>query len=119
MLSKLTLEGVSSDESDANDNTKPAVVRRRIWRSEEITMLMRFVARRRRIRASGHTPGSAPHPRDRSSAHQNVSTRPAIAKLPINFYDQAWYDSLSHFERGLLQARAEYPLPIITEDHLR
>lgn len=120
-LMSLTAGGMSSDESDSGDRSKPAIVRIRPWRSHELLMAMRFLDRKRKTMtiSGAPKPGTAPHARDRHSALQIVSARLPTPNLPINFYDPAWFDNLPQIEQEALGALEEVPLPDITEEHLR
>lgn len=113
-------EGVSSDESDSGDRAKEAIVRLREWRSPGIHRIMKHLDLKRGEMRSLGAPkgGSIPHPRTRR-ANANKSERGAVAKLPINWYNPAWYDSLDEGVRRELQAKKEAPLPVITDEMLR
>jgi len=42
-----------------------------------------------------------------------VSTRRAIAGLPLNFYDKTWYAGLSAWDRALLNAKPDMDAPVL------
>ena len=59
-----------------------------------------------------HLPGARPHIRIRGQ-YPPPSAHRAIAALPRNFYDQAWYDSLTEIQQVQLSAQDPIELPFV------
>lgn len=107
-MDKLGKDGHSSDEME--DETH--VVRLKEWRSATVTGLLQYVDRnRKKINASGsRVAGVRAYLRIRNS-HGPLSPREAVAGLPRNFYNDAWYDSLSQIQQRQLGATDVMELP--------
>ncbi|KAK0488170.1 hypothetical protein EDD18DRAFT_1359857 [Armillaria luteobubalina] len=115
MLSLLGREGISSDESDAEGG--PYIVKRRTWRSEELTQLLDIIDSsydRKNIYGNAR-PGNRPHVRMRRR-RATASERAPIRGLPLNFYDRDWYQLLTNVEKQLLRPEPEMELPAFAED---
>ncbi|KAK0505490.1 hypothetical protein EDD18DRAFT_1344311 [Armillaria luteobubalina] len=115
MLSLLGREGISSDKSDAEGG--PYIVKRRTWRSEELTQLLNIIDSsydRKNIYGNAR-PGNRPHVRMRCR-RATASERAPIRGLPLNFYDCDWYQLLTDVEKQLLHPEPEMELPAFAED---
>lgn len=112
MVETLGSDGHSSDESD--DEDKKAVLIKD-WRSAEVGELLRFIDENRTTTNSYGTtlPGTLPSVRVRGN-YGPISSKTAVAHLPRNFYDDAWYNTLTHIEKVQLGAVDVVELPVIS-----
>lgn len=110
LVDTLGYDGNSSDETDGQQH----VIRIKEWRSVEIRTLLDFIDKNRTMtNAYGNRLlGTQPHLRIHRS-YGPLSTHSAVAALPRNFYDNAWYDSLTAAARENLAAREFMELPMI------
>jgi hypothetical protein len=109
----LGMDGQSSDETDVEDRDQ-VIVKKREWRDKKINKLLIKIDNCRAVllATGSHRPGTQPVRRIRGVRTPN-SQREAVAKLPINFYDKIWYDSLTPVEQRQLDAG-----PVLAFDHL-
>lgn len=114
-MEKLSAAGMSSDDSDGEDNTR--TVRKVVWRSRKILEVLKAVDRDANTlgRFGGARPGNPGKPRKRR-ATALTSRRNAIPGLPINFYDETWLSTLKDRERAELNAQKPFPIPEIVCD---
>ena len=114
MVEKLGIDGNSSDETD--DEDRSYAIRFREWRSGEVKRLLQFIDDNRTLtNAYGNNkPGNPPHKRVRKTYPPVTKDNP-IARLPLNFYDKIWYDSLSPLQQTQLDPLPEMELPIIDD----
>lgn len=113
MLNTLGVDGNSSDETDDETHT----VKIREWRSAEVMTLLRYIDENRK-RTNGYgnpLPGARPRLRTRPR-YPLTSRREAMACLPRNFYNDAWYDSLTEIEQVQLGVGEPVELPKVTDD---
>ncbi|KAF8875146.1 hypothetical protein BD779DRAFT_1476173 [Infundibulicybe gibba] len=108
LVDSLGVDGTSSDESDDEDYA----VKIKPWRSTEVRDMLIYIDNNRTTRnALGNKiPGGRPRERVRKS-HAPVSMDSAVPCLAMNFYDKAWYDSLTERQRFDLAAAAAASLP--------
>ena len=115
---QLDLGGMSSDESNNDDSSsrKACFINSVPWRNEElIPFLQRIDGDFNRLNCYGNRRAGNPF-RDRvRMAGTKRTERPAVAGLPINFYDKTWYANLSNSDIRFLQAKPELPFPVIVE----
>ncbi|KAG2747182.1 hypothetical protein P692DRAFT_20697506, partial [Suillus brevipes Sb2] len=110
VIKQLGINGMSSDESDHSASNGLATYRIHIkrWRSQKVTDFLRTCdALHLMVRYQlewDATPGAWPHLRLPSL---RFSLRAAVQKLPINFYDQDWLETLNGFQKDVLQPRSE------------
>lgn len=107
-------EGMSSDESGGEGSGPPYYIRVREWRSRELIPYLQMIDReKRQTNAYGNRrSGNTARERQRVAAG-GVSTRRAIAGLPLNFYDKTWYAGLSARDRALLNAKPDMDMPVL------
>ncbi|KIJ39799.1 hypothetical protein M422DRAFT_174658, partial [Sphaerobolus stellatus SS14] len=124
ILMLLGVDGMSSDESGAEDETneRHLNIRKKIWRAMETTNMLRDLdaihLKHRRNGIGGRiTPGNWPIPRrealekaykgpavrDLTGNTCQVSKRPAVPGLPVNTYHSEWLMSLSDEGREALE----------------
>jgi len=113
LVSALGIDGMSSDD-DANETGSHSIIPKSNWRSAEVTQLLRLLD----IGHGEKTSGTSRRPfriRSVDSHHSRTSDRPAPKKLPINCYTKAYLDSLSEFDRNILEpAKAiEFEIPTV------
>ena len=110
MVDTLGIDGNSSDETDDEDYT----VRTKDWRSADVKTLLEYIDHNRKTsNAHGNTlPGNRPRRRVRRR-HPPPSTHEPVAALPLNFYDQTWYDSLTEIQQVQLGAMDTIDLPVV------
>jgi hypothetical protein len=107
-------EGMSSDESGGEGSGPPYYIRVREWRSRELIPYLQMIDReKRQTNAYGNRrSGNTARERQRVAAG-GLSTRRAIAGLPLNFYDKTWYAGLSARDRALLNAKPDMDMPVL------
>lgn len=108
LVDTLGVNGTSSDESDGEDHA----VRFKQWRSIELRNLLTYVDDNRIAVNTYGNPLSGARPRKRiRGRHPPISKSSAVPCLPMNFYDQAWYDSLTERQQFDLDSRDAIALP--------
>ena len=116
MVRGLGLLGMSSDESDPDDNTSVSIIHKD-WRSPEVIRLLQVIDRHRRaVNCYGNARAGAPPRSRRRHLGGPVSRHKPVAGLPRNWYNPIWYNCLSRSQLAGLGALAEVPLPLINED---
>lgn len=111
-------EGMSSDESD-NEGGQPSYwVKTRQWRSKELNRYLQQIDRdtNRTTIYGSILPGNPPRKRKRR-ANATLSRHRAIPNLPINFYDETWYATLTNRDKIALKSKPAFMLPEITNQH--
>lgn len=106
LIEKLGPEGMSSDDSEIDDDgRKEFKVRRMPWRSKEIeTRLIQVDKDRNMTNAYGNSrAGNQPRHRTRRNAIR-VSRRKPSAGYPLNFYNDNWYADLTRSQQQDLAA---------------
>ncbi|RXW11955.1 hypothetical protein EST38_g13901 [Candolleomyces aberdarensis] len=114
-VQKLTAAGMSSDDSD-EDGTR--TVRKMPWRSPEVARLLITVdgdANRKGLFGASR-PGNPGKPRKRRHNAGN-SRRNAVPGLPINFYNEAWLETLRDSNRAELGPQDEFEIPDLSLSH--
>lgn len=108
MVDKLGVSGNSSDESEGDNYA----IRRKEWRSTEVQYLLVYIdANRKTTNEFGsNLPGTRPHTRFRRR-NANASIHRPVAGLPRNFYNNAWYDSLTEIQQFHLDPSDPVVLP--------
>ncbi|KAF7424842.1 hypothetical protein PC9H_010153 [Pleurotus ostreatus] len=116
MVRGLGLLGMSSDESDPDDNTSVSIIHKD-WRSPEVIRLLQVIDRHRQVvNCYGNARAGAPPRSRRRHLGGPVSKHKPVAGLPRNWYNPIWYNSLSRSQLAGLATLAEVPLPLINED---
>jgi hypothetical protein len=90
LLSFLTADGMSSDESETGVNGKIYRVTVMAWR-RDVTKYMDYIDE---LRNTGDNAGFSPRgavPRPRQRGGQKVSSRMHVAGLPRELYDDGWF----------------------------
>ncbi|KAH9476156.1 hypothetical protein JR316_0011727 [Psilocybe cubensis] len=105
-------DGMSSDESDSEERGIRSV-RILYWRNPRLlnTVTDADNALPATTAYGGRRPGGQPDVRQRLRQGQNYSTRPAPTRLPINYYNPVWLNTLSDLELRLLDPQAAQPFP--------
>ncbi|KJA19403.1 hypothetical protein HYPSUDRAFT_204620 [Hypholoma sublateritium FD-334 SS-4] len=100
MLEKLGAVGMSSDESEQENGRTVYVVKKREWRSEDITRLLMFIDKDRNATnaTGGARPGNPPQKRKRFVTNPRVSKRDPSLRCPLNYYNQVFYANLTNRE---------------------
>ncbi|TFK23364.1 hypothetical protein FA15DRAFT_656786 [Coprinopsis marcescibilis] len=122
VVAGLGLAGMSSDESEYDDNGVPTgktLVCTMPWRSNEVTNILKMVdSDGMRMETVG-----VPRPGNRGLIRKRVrglvSSRTAKKGLPLNYYNPDWYQGLSNELKRSLEAMPTRPLPnleIISDD---
>ncbi|KDR67599.1 hypothetical protein GALMADRAFT_146892 [Galerina marginata CBS 339.88] len=111
ILSTLGAGGMSSDESDFDDDgQKTYFVKKVSWRRVGLVARLITIDRDRNFKnCYENITGNAPKPRKRRANATETSRRP-IPGLPINFYDDIWYSRLDEGQKKLLGAKAALDL---------
>lgn len=95
ILSDLTIDGMSSDESeDEGDETgKPCYVTRPVWRAVELGPWLRVFDSLYLALGKEHGPGHGPHLRIYNHQVPRMShNQKFVAHLPVNAYDVRWLE---------------------------
>jgi hypothetical protein len=98
MVETLTMAGMSSDESEIDDEGRPYyIVKRRVWRSTAVHTRLQFIdSQMNKTNASGGIrPGNAPRKRVRIQGAP-VSDRDPPTSCPENFYSREFVSNLSN-----------------------
>jgi len=115
MVDKLGQAGMSSDESDLDNNGRSCyTVKRRVWRSAEVQACLEGIDRfANKSAADGRIrPGNQPRQRIRMRGAKASQRDPPIA-CPRNFYTAEFLSDLTNRAYTELDARAEKVLPEI------
>ena len=108
-------DGQSSDESDNEEYS----VTIKPWWNQKIVELLKVIDRNRRTTNCYRNPLPGARRRNRiRRRNPTFSQAPAVAGLPINFYDKAWYDNLTEAERDCLDATETEVLPEVCTDNV-
>jgi hypothetical protein len=91
LLSFLTADGMSSDESETGVNGKIYRVTVMAWRSDVITKYMDHIDGQQYVgdKAGRSMRGAVPRPRERGG--ENVSSRKHVTRLPRELYNDRWF----------------------------
>lgn len=114
MVDLLGTEGMSSDES-TNDGQGSCLVVRKDWRHPNLIRLLKWLDQnRQKLTAYGNRkPGARRHRRLRyPNGRAPTSLRKPLARLPINFYNEVWYNGLTTAQQKDLQAGPPQALPL-------
>jgi hypothetical protein len=102
MLRKLTVDAMSSDESEDEEGRQRTYnTRKKTWRSVKLQQFLRDLDALDRYQRSLES-SCGNWPRKRNFAYGNVSKRPPVRGLPINFYDEDWLANLTDEARDEL-----------------
>ncbi|KAF9528323.1 hypothetical protein CPB83DRAFT_894577 [Crepidotus variabilis] len=103
MHEALGLEGMSSDESEAEDSTR--YVKVMDWRSGDVIKRYKRIdpERARMTKWGKNLPGTKPQNRKRRSNALLSSCPPPTGK-PINMYNADWYAALTLYQKQDLKA---------------
>jgi hypothetical protein len=115
MVDKLTMAGMSSDDSEIdNEGRAYYVVKRRAWRSTAVGARLRFIdSQMNRTNASGGIRrGNAPRKRVRNHGAP-VSNRDPPTDCPKNYYSREFVSNLSNRAYHALKMKPERELGII------
>ena len=107
LIEELGPEGMSSDDSEIEDDGRKVFpVRRMLWRSKEIERRLNQVDKDyNTTNAYGNLrAGNPPRHRTRRNALK-VSRRKPAAGYPLNFYDCNWYATLTKAQQEDLSAK--------------
>ncbi len=118
VLNDLEVDGMSSDETDAeNDRGQGPPVKRlrrvaRGWLAPEISLLWRTVERYDAVRKHKQVAkaGNKPLIRYHDAHHTNHARKP-VTSLPQNYYDPLWWRSLTEIEQEMIGPLPERALP--------
>ena len=121
MLAKLGPDGMSSDETDTESNgAQPKTLRRitKPWHSRHVSALLRYldktpIPRGQKLKGNSYLVRH-PEPRLGVDPHPGSHTVTPVAKLPENYYDDAFYRALKPREKQRLQRGPIAPLPVVT-----
>ena len=109
VIDRLGYDGMSSEDSDREQETsdiKTYRVRRMPWR-RDLTKIIGLLELERRIDKSVFQPqGLLPVPRTRDS-QAPASSRAEVRGLPLAFYDEKWYASLTEEQKEDLEVSEE------------
>ncbi|KAF8950169.1 hypothetical protein BDZ97DRAFT_1771677 [Flammula alnicola] len=97
ILETLGAGGMSSDESELEaDGRKVYFVKRMGWRRRALTGRMTMIDRDRNVTTAYNNTRAGNPPRLRKQRNNPAeTTRNALPGLPLNFYDQDWYNQLT------------------------
>ncbi|KAK1232540.1 hypothetical protein PQX77_004298 [Marasmius sp. AFHP31] len=116
VFESLGVQGMSSDESEDEDNNSERryTIKARVWRSIGILNLIirtdSAIKQTKRSLYGNAPPGNPPRARRRLKIPAH-SKRTAVGRLPINFYDDDWLRKLSSVARGQLSPVGRLELP--------
>lgn len=115
MLEKLGAVGMSSDESEQENGRTVYIVKKREWRSEDITRLLMFIDKDRNTTnaTGGARPGNAPRKRKRFVTNPRASIRDPSLRCPLNYYNQVFYANLTNRQVSALYATSAAVFPIM------
>lgn len=100
-------DGISSDESDGRGNR---IVRDKLWRNRAIINRMaRADSKHKATGPYGNRKAGAQLQRRIRRQHGPISRKKVPTRKPINYYDTAFYHSLSPLERAKLDAQPPVP----------
>jgi hypothetical protein len=109
MVETLTMAGMSSDESEVDNEARPYyVVKRRAWRSTAVGARLQFIDSQmnRTSGSGGIRPGNAPRKRVRIQGAP-VSSRDPPTSCPKNFYSREFVSNLSNRAYSALKMKEE------------
>lgn len=107
MVEKLTMAGMSSDESEIDrDGRAYYVVKRRAWRSAGVRARLEFVdCQMNKTSADGGIrPGNPPRKRVRTQGAP-VSDRDPPTECPVNYYSREFMSNLSNRAYAALKVK--------------
>ncbi|KAF8949603.1 hypothetical protein BDZ97DRAFT_1935152 [Flammula alnicola] len=112
ILEKLGAGGMSSDESDVDDDGQRVYwVKKMSWRRKGLTARMVWIDKDRNTTTAYNNirPGNPPRNRKRR-INATETSRTAIPGLPINFYEEEWYNRLSEVQKSEINAAPAFEL---------
>ena len=112
MVDSLGMRGMSSDESDFDEEKRSIyVVKKRAWRSELVTSRLQFIDRSHNTTNAfgGTRPGNPPRRRMRIHGAA-ASTRHPVVKCPKNYYTPEFVANLDNRAYDELDMQEEHDL---------
>lgn len=104
-MEALGAAGMSSDESEIEDGQKVYFSKKMSWRKRELVSRMTTIERDRNFsNCYGNVSGNSPRARKRR-LNATETSRKAPPGLPINFYDEGWYEGLNERQKEALGAK--------------
>jgi hypothetical protein len=98
MVEELGPAGMSSDESELDENTKQSTyrIKRRLWRAKECRDRLILIDSDRNITNAygGIRAGKSPRVRIRAST-STISNRAPTVGCPVNYYSREWVSNLA------------------------
>lgn len=121
VLKELGYHGMSSDESERDEKgvkTGEVVATIMPWRSSHLLKLLKTVDQdERKTNAYGNLKAGNRCYDRRRKRNAIVSRRPPKGGLPIDFYDEEWYNGLSKEKKRDLGAKKKQGLPVLETVH--
>lgn len=112
-MKRMTSAGVSSDESDAEEEGEVFWRVQPWWRSTELELFLwqvdDLIAETKASQIGIRRKARGRKPRIRRFSDKVDSTAVAPPYLPLNCYDQEWLASLRPMQRKLLNAQPRFP----------
>jgi hypothetical protein len=117
IIETLGAEGMSSDESDIDQQGRATFMAKRMpWRAKEVTeMLVKVDKDYNRTNMFGNQKSGNPA-RHRERRKGRETARKAPGRKPSNFYDQDWYRALSAKQKMDLGNESDVELLDIEDD---
>ena len=117
IIETLGAEGMSSDESDMDQQGRATFMAKRMpWRAKEVTdMLVKVDKDYNRTNMFGNQKSGNPA-RHRERRKGRETARKAPGRKPSNFYDQDWYRALSAKQKMDLGNESDVELLDIEDD---
>ncbi|KAG6885427.1 hypothetical protein C0992_005142 [Termitomyces sp. T32_za158] len=115
MVSRLEIDGQSSDESDGGNQFR---VKKQNWRSPQVSSLLYHIDEHRPTtnHLGNRRPGAPPRYRHYSEEITSRQPEDIPARLPANMYNTTWYDSLVEHYQIRLDPQSAIVLPEIEYD---
>ncbi|PPR02271.1 hypothetical protein CVT26_011747 [Gymnopilus dilepis] len=106
VMQALGPEGMSSDESDLDSNTKTFIVKNIPWRNRRLTEIVQNIDKSRHLtNAYGNTrPGNSPRIRVRRDRPRRSARKKAPTGKPVDMYDTDWYEKLTYQKQVAVKA---------------
>lgn len=122
LMEHLGRDGTSEDETEPEEGSmgnvsKVCRVLELIWRSKDLIKYLKLIDRDRNVRNiyGNYHAGNRPRTRLRHPRHSSAIKHVPVG-LPINFYDEAWYNSLSPYVKASLAPVAAVKLMEFEEE---
>lgn len=111
MVRRLGPGGMSSDDSDVQDGKPRYFVRKRLWRSQEVTeRVKRIESERNTTNGVGKARPGNPYRERIRSAKNPASTRDPTIRCPENFYDSGFLKGLDNLRYRALKMSSRFDL---------